>query len=123
MLVVEDNDKSMKLFRALLDLRGARTIAARTVRDGLAAARAECPDVIVLDVHLPDGTGTAMLAELRRHAATASVPVVAVTAYAMAGDRERLLAAGFDAYIAKPIDASRFADEVLDLVPVGGGDG
>ena len=115
-LVVEDNDKNLKLVRDLLHFRGITAAEARSGREAVEAAGACCPHVVLLDIDLPDMPGTEVLSELRRLEGMASVPVVAVTAYAMKGDAERLLAAGFDGYIAKPIDVRSFVDTVLAAV-------
>jgi two-component system cell cycle response regulator DivK len=115
-LVVEDNDKSLKLFCALLDLRGYRTVTACTVAEAIAAAIEHAPGLVLMDIQLPDGDGTAALSALRNDARTAEIPVVAVTAFAMPGDRERLLAAGFDGYVTKPINAHTFVDELLAAI-------
>jgi two-component system cell cycle response regulator DivK len=115
-LVVEDNDKNLKLVRDLLGFRGITACEARSGREALDSASAECPHIVLLDIDLPDMAGTEVLSQLRRLAGMASVPVLAVTAYAMKGDAERLLAAGFDGYIAKPIDVRSFVDTVLAAV-------
>lgn len=115
-LVVEDNDKSLKLFCALLELRGYRTETAISVAEAVSTAVRVVPDLILMDIQLPDGDGTAALSALRADDRTRHVPVVAVTAYAMPGDRERVLAAGFDAYVTKPIDAHTFVDELGALI-------
>lgn len=111
-LIVEDNDKSRKLARDVLQYGGFRTLEAGTGAEALILARVALPDVIVLDIQLPDGDGVAVLRRLRAEPATAAIPVVAVTAYAMAADRERLLAAGFDGYLAKPISVHAFPEQV-----------
>src|SRR5215213_3826999 len=103
-LIVEDNDKNTKLVRDILQFKGYRTLEAATAAHGIALAAAERPDLILMDIQLPDMDGVAALAALRADARTAPIPVVAVTAFAMPSDRERLLAAGFDGYLAKPID-------------------
>ncbi|HEY2165672.1 MAG TPA: response regulator [Jatrophihabitantaceae bacterium] len=115
-LVVEDNDKSLKLFCALLELRGYRTETAITVAEAVATALRVLPDLVVMDIQLPDGDGAAALSALRADQRTCQLPVVAVTAFAMPGDRERLLAAGFDGYITKPIDAHTFVDDLSALI-------
>jgi len=112
-LVVEDNDKNLKLVRDLLQFRGITATEARSGREALAAAAGCCPDIVLLDIDLPDMPGTKVLEALRLLEGMAAVPVVAVTAYAMKGDAERLLAAGFDGYIAKPIDVRTFVDTVV----------
>jgi two-component system, cell cycle response regulator DivK len=103
-LVVEDNDKSMKLFRDVLQSRGYRTLEARTGEEAVVLARSAGPALVLMDVQLPGIGGVAALEELRGDKRTASIPVLAVTAQAMHGDRERFLVAGFDGYLAKPVD-------------------
>jgi two-component system cell cycle response regulator DivK len=111
-LIVEDNDKNAKLVRDVLQFRGYRTLEAATAADGIALARAEGPDLILMDIQLPDMDGVTAVERLRAEARTAAIPVIALTALAMASDRERFLAAGFDGYLAKPIDIKNFPDEV-----------
>ena len=119
-LVVEDNDKSLKLFCALLELRGYRTETAISVAEAVATAARTVPDLVLMDIQLPDGDGVAALSALRADTRTSGVPVVAVTAFAMPGDRDRLLAAGFDGYVTKPIDAHTFVDELSALMRTDG---
>lgn len=111
-LIVEDNDKNLKLARDLLRYRGYRTLETARGTDSVSLAAEQHPDLILMDVQLPDTDGVTALRRLRAHPATRTIPVVALTAFAMAGDRDRLLAAGFDGYLAKPIDTRRFVDEV-----------
>jgi two-component system, cell cycle response regulator DivK len=113
-LIVEDNDWNLKLARDLLQHDGFRTLEADTAAGGIALAEQHVPDLILMDIQLPDMDGVAALGQLRRSTATASIPVVALTAFAMAADRERLLAAGFDGYLAKPIDIHQFSDSVRE---------
>lgn len=119
-LVVEDNDKSRKLVCALLELHGFRPVSAGTVDDAITAALRDAPALVLMDIQLPDGDGTLALQRLRSDARTAAIPVVAVTAFAMHGDRERLLEAGFDGYLTKPIDANTFVDQIAALLDGGG---
>jgi two-component system cell cycle response regulator DivK len=111
-LIVEDNDKNLKLARDLLQHHGFRTLEADTAGTGIALAEQHVPDLILMDIQLPDVDGVTALGRLRESAITSSIPVVALTAFAMDADRERLLAAGFDGYLAKPIDIHHFADDV-----------
>jgi two-component system, cell cycle response regulator DivK len=111
-LIVEDNDKNLKLARDLLQHHGFRTLEADTAAAGIALAEQHVPDLILMDIQLPDMDGVTALGRLRESAATTSIPVVALTAFAMAGDPERLLARGFDGYLAKPIDIHHFSDRV-----------
>jgi two-component system cell cycle response regulator DivK len=117
-LIVEDNDKNRKLVRDLLQLRGYPTLEAATAGEGLSLAAAHLPRLILLDVQLPDMDGGAAVRQLKADPRTAVIPVVAVTAFAMPEDRERLLAAGFDAYLPKPIDTRAFTDQVAALLAV-----
>ena len=114
-LIVEDNPRNLKLARDLLQIHGFRTLEATTGADALAIAESELPRLVLLDIQLPDLDGASVLAELRRRPRTARIPVVALTAFAMNGDRERFLEAGFDGYIAKPVAVKTFAAEVQQL--------
>lgn len=111
-LVVEDNDKNMKLFRDVLGATGYETLQATTGEDAVELAVAHAPELILMDVQLPGMDGTAALARLRADERTAGIPVVALTAQAMYGDRERFLAAGFDGYLAKPVDITELVGAV-----------
>ena len=115
-LVVEDNDKNLKLVRDLLVLKGYAVLEAVTGEQGLAIAVQHRPDLILMDIQLPDLDGVAALNRLRAEPVTASIPVVALTAFAMKEDRERFLSAGFDGYLAKPIDIRTFADRVRSFL-------
>jgi two-component system cell cycle response regulator DivK len=114
-LIVEDNDKNLKLARDLLQHEGFRTLEADTANAGIALAEQHVPDLVLMDIQLPDMDGVTALGRLRALPATTSIPVVAITAFAMATDRERLLAAGFDGYLAKPIDIHEFTDRVREF--------
>jgi two-component system, cell cycle response regulator DivK len=103
-LVVEDNEKNMKLFRDVLLATGHRTLEASTGGQAVELATEHTPDLVLMDIQLPDIGGIEALTRLRADERTASVPVVALTAQAMEGDRERFLAAGFDAYLSKPVN-------------------
>ena len=103
-LVVEDNERNLKLLRDLLGAHGYLVLEARSAEDALVLARAERPQLVLMDIQLPGMDGLAALRELRAAAETRTTPVVAVTAFAMTDDRERLLAAGFDGYLEKPVN-------------------
>ena len=103
-LVVEDNEKNMKLLRDVLQARGYRTLEATTGARAVELAAEHGPDLVLMDIRLPDADGIETLGRLRADRRTASIPVLAVTAQAMQGDHERFLAAGFDGYISKPVD-------------------
>ena len=109
-LIVEDNALNMKLLRDVLAAKGYATLEATTGARALELAQQHAPDVILMDVQLPDVDGVEVLRGIRTDARTASLPVVAVTAQAMDGDRDRFLRAGFDAYLAKPLDVSELLD-------------
>jgi len=111
-LIVDDNEKNLKLARDVLQFAGFQTLEASTGSAGIALAAEHLPDVILMDVRLPDVNGIEALEQLKDGAATASIPVVAVTALAMKGDRERLLSAGFDGYLEKPISVRAFPEQV-----------
>ena len=111
-LIVEDNEKNLKLARDVLQFKGFRTLEAGTATAGIALAVEHQPDLILMDIQLPDMEGSAALGLLRAETATRAIPVVAVTAFAMATDRDRLLGAGFDGYLVKPIDVKAFPDQV-----------
>ena len=103
-LVVEDNEKNMKLFRDVLRATGYRTLEATTGGRALELAAEHAPDLVLMDIQLPDIDGVEALSRLRANERTAAIPVLAVTALAMQGDHERFLAAGFDDYISKPVN-------------------
>jgi two-component system cell cycle response regulator DivK len=105
-LVVEDNEKNMKLFRDVLLATGHRTLEATTGGQAIELATAHSPDLVLMDIQLPDIGGVETLGRLRADERTATVPVVALTAQAMEGDRERFLAAGFDGYLSKPVNVA-----------------
>jgi two-component system cell cycle response regulator DivK len=111
-LVVEDNEKSMKLFRDILLATGYRTLEATTGGQAVALAAEREPDLVLMDIRLPDIEGVEALSRLRANERTASIPVLAVTAEAMRGDHERFLAAGFDGYISKPVNFVELLDTV-----------
>jgi CheY-like chemotaxis protein len=111
-LVVEDNARNLKLVRDLLRFKGFRTIEADTAERGLALASEHRPRLILMDVQLPDMDGAVALGRLKADPQTASIPVVALTAFAMKEDRERFLMAGFNGYLPKPIDIKTFSDQV-----------
>lgn len=111
-LIVEDNERSLKLERDVLQLDGYRTLDARTAEDGIALAVANLPDLILMDIRLPGIDGVEALRRLREDSRTASIPVVALTSSAMADDLDRFRQAGFDGYLAKPIDLRLFRQEV-----------
>jgi two-component system cell cycle response regulator DivK len=111
-LVVDDNEKNLKLARDVLRHAGFRTLEASTGGAAVTLAVEQLPDVILMDIRLPDMDGTVAVRELKNDARTSAIPVVALTSFAMKGDRERFVAAGFDGYIEKPISVRDFPGEV-----------
>src|SRR3954464_10534661 len=111
-LVVEDNEKNMKLFRDVLLSAGYRTLEATTGEEAVAVATEHSPDLVLMDIQLPDIDGVEALGRLRAGGRTAPLPVLALTAQAMEGDRERFLAAGFDGYLSKPVNITDFVATV-----------
>jgi two-component system cell cycle response regulator DivK len=120
-LIVEDNEKNMKLARDLLQYHGFATVEATNAEDGLVLARERQPKLVLMDIQLPGMDGVAALAQLRTNAATATIPVVAMTASVMKEDRERFEKAGFDGFITKPIDVRAFPQQVRDHIARGRG--
>jgi two-component system cell cycle response regulator len=118
-LVIEDNLGNLELMTYLLQAFGHQVSAEVDGVAGLAAARRERPDVIVCDVHLPGIDGYGVACELKGDADLKNVPLIAVTALAMVGDRDKVLAAGFDGYISKPIEPPRFIDQVEAFLAAG----
>jgi two-component system cell cycle response regulator DivK len=111
-LVVADNEKNMKLFRDVLRATGYRTLEAGTAARALELAAEHAPDLVLMDIQLPDMDGLETLRRLRSDGRTAAIPVLALTAQAMQGDRERFLAAGFDGYVSKPVNIVELVDTV-----------
>lgn len=103
-LIVEDNEMNMKLFRDVLLASGYRTLEAATGGEAIELAAERAPDLVLMDIQLPDVDGLGALQRLRADKRTATITVLAVTAQAMQGDRERYLAAGFDGYVSKPVN-------------------
>lgn len=116
-LAVEDTPHNLELMTYLLEAHGHTVIPANTGAQALRLARSERPDLIVLDVQLPDSNGFQIVASLRADPKLCGVTAVAVTAYAMLGDRDRALSAGFDGYLTKPIDPRTFALSIDQHLP------
>jgi two-component system cell cycle response regulator DivK len=111
-LIVEDNDKNLKLVRDVLQFKGYRTLAATTAGEGLRLAREEHPVLILMDIQLPDFDGITALLRLREDPVTRQIPVIAVSASAMPDEQHRIVASGFNAYITKPIEVKSFVETV-----------
>ncbi len=112
LLIIEDNEQNFYMMRFLLEKNGFRVIGATNGREGIEKALRHKPQAILLDIQLPEMDGYAVAAELKEHGELEDVPIVAVTSYAMMGDRERILAAGATGYIEKPIDPETFVAEI-----------
>jgi two-component system cell cycle response regulator DivK len=115
-LIVEDNEKNMKLVRDVLQVKGYTTLEAITAEDGIRLAQERNPDLILMDIHLPGMNGIEALGVLRADPATASIPVIAVTASVMQQDRKLITDAGFEAYVGKPINLKEFLDAVRGML-------
>jgi two-component system cell cycle response regulator DivK len=123
-LVVEDNEQNLELVEFLLEDAGMRVRVAQDAEAARGQLEAGVPDLILMDMQLPGTDGLTLVGEIRARAETSAVPIIALTAHAMRGDRERFLSGGCDAYIPKPINAVTFVDEiraVLEQVSARGG--
>lgn len=120
LLIIEDNEQNMYLMRFLLEKHGFSVLAAETGPKGIEMALAHRPLAILLDIQLPEMDGYAVAAALKSHQSLVRTPIIAVTSYAMAGDRERVLAAGATGYIEKPINPETFVSELNQYLPPGG---
>jgi two-component system cell cycle response regulator DivK len=118
-LLVEDNEKNMKLARDLLAYNGHTVYEATTGETAVATATKELPDLVLMDIQLPGIDGIEALRRIRADTKAASIPIVALTASVMTNDRERFDKAGFDAFIAKPIDVKKFNEQVTQLISKG----
>jgi len=116
-LIIEDNEQNLYLMRFLLEQHGYRVLTAMDGREGIELALQAHPAVILLDIQLPSMDGYAVARELRTHAELRATPIVAVTSYAMPGDREKCLAAGATDYIEKPIDPDAFVGQIRAHLP------
>ncbi len=118
-LIVEDDERSSKLLRDVLQFHGYRTVEATTGEDGLDLARSEHPELILMDIRLPGINGEDAMVRLRIDPDTADIPIIAVTASVMRGDEQRLRRVGFDGYIPKPIDVVTFPTLVRGFLDSG----
>jgi len=116
-LIVEDNELNMKLFHDLLEASGLTILATRNGIDALEVAKREKPDLIVMDIQLPEMSGLEVTEKIKADPELAPIPVIAVTAFAMKGDEERIRAAGCEAYLSKPISIDRFISTVKTFLP------
>jgi len=118
-LVIEDNDRNRKLVKILLEANNYEVVEAKTGEEALAYLQDDKPDLILLDIQLPNMDGLTLTRILRSNQKTKDIPIVAVTAYAMKGDKERVLGAGCDAYISKPIDTRELPMIVANIIKEG----
>ena len=115
-LIVEDNELNMKLFRDLLDAHGYETLQTREGLQALEMAREHRPDLILMDIQLPEVSGLEVTKWIKEDADLSSIPVIAVTAFAMKGDEERIRKGGCEAYLSKPITVSTFIETVKQFL-------
>ena len=111
-LIVEDNELNMKLFRDLLEAHGYETLEARTGPEALEALKESRPDLILMDIQLPEVSGLEVTKWIKEDETISSIPIIAVTAFAMKGDEERIRQGGCEAYISKPISVAKFLETV-----------
>jgi len=116
LLIIEDNEQNFYMMRFLLEKNGLKVIGAGNGREGIEMALRHEPQAILLDIQLPEMDGYAVAEELKKHGELGKVPIIAVTSYAMVGDRERILAAGATGYIEKPIDPETFVAEIVQYL-------
>jgi CheY-like chemotaxis protein len=115
-LVVDDNDAGLELVRFVLEIEGFRVETAGSAAEVLRRLKAHTPDLILMDVQLPGQDGLSLTRQLKADPATVQIPIVALTAHAMDGDREQALAAGCSGYLTKPINTRTFGDEVKEFL-------
>lgn len=111
-LIVEDNELNMKLFHDLLDAHGYKTLQTSDGMEALSLARKHRPDLILMDIQLPEVSGLEVTKWIKEDDNLRSIPVIAVTAFAMKGDEEKMREGGCEAYIAKPISVGKFIETV-----------
>jgi len=120
-LIVEDNDKNMKLARDILQVKGYRTIEAESAEAGLPLAAAQKPDLVLMDIQLPGMNGIEALKKLRASPETSPIPVLAFTASVMPQDRKEIMSAGFDGFVSKPINLKEFIASIASTLGKRGG--
>ncbi|MEN3354380.1 MAG: two-component system, cell cycle response regulator DivK [Betaproteobacteria bacterium] len=120
-LIVEDNEKNLKLLRDVLRFKGYETVEAMTGAEGVRLARECNPDLVLMDIQLPDIDGVTALAQIRANAATRDMPVIAVSASVMPDEQQRIAASGFNAYVTKPISVKSFVETVEKFAGKPGG--
>ncbi|MFT6659951.1 MAG: two-component system cell cycle response regulator DivK [Maritalea sp.] len=118
-MIVEDNELNMKLFNDLLESRGYRTIQTRNGLEALDIAKEHHPDLILMDIQLPEVSGLVVTKWIKENEELAHIPVIAVTAFAMKGDEERILEGGCEGYISKPISLPHFLETIASFIGPG----
>jgi two-component system cell cycle response regulator DivK len=116
-LIVEDNELNMKLFNDLLEANGFKTVQTRNGIEAVALARQHRPDLILMDIQLPEVAGLEVTKWLKDDPDLRAIPVVAITAFAMKGDEERIREGGCEAYLSKPISVAKFLETVRHFLP------
>jgi len=111
-LIVEDNELNMKLFNDLLEAYGIATVRTRSGVEALELTRQHWPDLILMDIQLPEVSGIDIIKILKEDEQTAAIPIIAITAFAMKGDEERIRESGCEGYLSKPISVAKFVDTV-----------
>ncbi|MEH6727533.1 MAG: response regulator [Hyphomicrobiales bacterium] len=117
-LIVEDNELNMKLFNDLLEAHGYTTLQSRNGMEAFELARQHKPDLVLMDIQLPEVSGLEVIKWLKEDDELCGIPVIAVTAFAMKGDEDRIREAGCEAYLSKPISVANFLDVVTQYLPV-----
>lgn len=115
-LVVEDNEMNMQLVEYLLEEGGFQILKATSGEDALEVANSDVPDLILMDIHLPGMDGLTVVREMKGSEKTKRIPILALTAHAMRGDKDRFLEAGCDGYISKPIDVKTFVSSITEYL-------
>jgi len=115
-LVVEDNDRNRRLLKILLQARGYVVVEASSGKEALEYLEAQKPDLILMDIQLPNMDGLTLTKQIKSDEKTKDIPIVAVTAYAMKGDKERILEAGCNAYVSKPINTQELPQLIADIL-------
>ncbi|MBC8131166.1 MAG: response regulator [Rhizobiaceae bacterium] len=115
-MIVEDNELNMKLFRDLIEAHGYRTVQTRSGLAAMDLAREHRPDLILMDIQLPEISGLDVTKSLKADAELRKIPVIAVTAFAMKGDEERIRQGGCEAYISKPISVTKFIETIKSFL-------
>jgi two-component system, cell cycle response regulator DivK len=115
-LIVEDNELNMKLFNDLLEAHGYATLKARAGLEGYELAREHMPDLVLMDIQLPEVSGIDIIKLMKENDTLRSIPIIAITAFAMKGDEERIRESGCEGYLSKPISVSKFVETVRSFI-------